>query len=62
MKDLTLADEREAQALVASSTNLTERLLDDFVKQSTRKGYIEVRKESARFAVTMRLERKKEAK
>ena len=61
MKDLTPA-EFEARALIAESNYLTVRLLDDFVKQSARNGYLEIRKESASFVVTVRFERKKEVK
>ena len=60
MKNLTLAEEGEARAVVEDSSDLIEQLLGEFVKQSTRNGYVEISKESVSFVVTMRLERKKE--
>ena len=62
MKNMTLADEGEARAVVEDSSDLIELLLRDFEKQSTRNGYVEISKQSANFVVTMKLERKKEAK
>ena len=62
MKNLSLAEEGEARVVVEDSSDLIENLLGEFVKQSTRNGYVEISKESENFVVTMRLERKKEAK
>ena len=62
MKKSNISEEDEAQVLILNSTYLIKLFSNDFVKQSTRKGHIEVRKESANFAVIMRVERKKEAK
>ena len=59
MKD-TLAED-EAFALIEATTSLFHSVSDNFLKH-TEEGYIKIRKESARFAVTMKLERKKEAK
>ena len=62
MKKANIPEEDEAFALTEATTALIQRFLEDFVKQSTRKGHIEISKESPKFVITMRLERKKEAR
>ena len=62
MKRSNVPKEDEAYALIEATARLTERFLDDFVEHSTSKGCIVIFEESRHFAVTMKLERKKEAK
>ena len=59
MNKASLAD--EADALTKVTTDLIQLFTDDFV-ESTSRGCIVIYEESRHFAVTTRLERKKEAK
>ena len=54
-----LSEEDEAQILIINTTDLIKLFSDDFVKYHTKKGHIEIRKESPNFVITLRLERKK---
>lgn len=54
--------EIEACTLVVDTTDLIKLFITDFANHCTRKGCVAVTKESDRFVVTMRLERKKEKK
>ena len=51
----------EVYALVDDTTKLIQRFLGDFTKYME-KGCIKISKESPKFVVTMKLERKKEGK
>lgn len=56
------SEKEEIFALVGDLNHLIQRLAGDFVNYHTGKGYIEMNKESPKFVVIMRVERKKEAK
>ena len=56
MKNILPGD--EAFALIETTTSLFHSVTDTFLKH-TEEGCIKIRKESARFVITMRLERKK---
>ena len=58
-KNILLRD--EAFTLIEDTTSLFHSVRDTFLKDAE-EGCIKIRKESARFAVTMKLERKKETK
>ena len=62
MKQKSIPEDSEAYALIEDTTNLIQLFSDDFTKHCTRKGCVVVIKESDRFAVTVKLERKKEVK
>ena len=51
----------EAYALIEATTGLFHSVSDTFLKH-TEEGCIEISEESTRFTVSMKLERKKEAK
>ena len=53
--------EDETFVLIEDTTSLFHTVTDILIKH-TEEGCIKIRKESARFSVTMKLERKKEAK
>ena len=59
MKNILPGD--EAFVLIEDTTTLFHLVTNNFLKH-TEEGCIKIRKESARFAVTMKLERKKEAR
>ena len=59
MKTEILRD--EAFVLIEDTTTLFHSVSDNFLKHAE-EGCIKIREESANFAVTMKLERKKEAK
>ncbi len=61
MKKSNTPSQDEAHALIEGTTSLFHSVSDNFLKH-TEEGCIKIRKESARFAVTVKLERKKEAK
>ena len=52
----------EACALIDDANDVIKRLIGDFVKYHTGKGHLEIHKESPKFVITIRLERKREAK
>lgn len=54
--------EDEAHILANDTTKLIHRLLGDFVKDCRNNDCLVIHKKSSNFAITMRLERKKEAK
>ena len=56
----TLSEKEEACTLITDTSNLTLRLVGDFVNYSG--GCFKVSKESSHFIVTVKLERKKEVK
>ena len=62
MKKSNIPEEVEAYRLTEATTMLIRGFINGFVKESRGKGHIEIRKESASFVATTRLERKKEAK
>ena len=51
-------DEDEAESLLEDTFVLTQGFSAAFGKYSTSKGHMEIRKESPKFVVTMKLERK----
>ena len=53
--------EDEAFALIEATTSLFHSVTDNFLKH-TEEGCIKIRQESPKFAVTVKLERKKEAR
>ena len=57
-----LSEEDEAQILIINATDLIKQFSDDFVNYRAGTGHIEIRKESPKFVISIRLERKKEAK
>lgn len=57
MKTQTLPED-EAIALIEATTSLFHSVTDTFLKHA-KEGCIKIREESARFVVTMKLERKK---
>ena len=57
-----LSEKGEAYLLIGAVTDMMIRFLGDFTKYCVSKGAIEMEKESPKYIVTMRLERKKEAK
>jgi len=58
-----ISEKEEACALIDGINLVIIRLIGDFVKyHHSGKGHLEIRKESASFVVTTRLERKKEVK
>ena len=59
MKNILPGD--EAFVLIEDTTTLFHLVTSNFLEH-TEEGCIKIRKESARFAVTMKLERKKEAR
>ena len=61
MKKSNIPSEDEAFALIEATTSLFHSVSDNFLKH-TEEGCLKIRNESAKFAVTMKLERKKEAK
>jgi len=62
MKKENLSETDEIHVLLNSTFDLIGPLRFDFLKLSAKKSSVEVSNESENFAVTMRLERKKEVK
>ena len=60
MKKTNIPEEVEPYKLTEAVTILIPGFINGFVKESRGKGHIEIRKESPKFIVTMRVERKKE--
>lgn len=54
-----LSEEDEAQILIINATDLTKQFSDDFVNYRAGMGHIEIYRESPKFTITIRLERKK---
>ena len=55
----TLSEEDEAQILIINATDLIKSFSDDFVNYRAGAGRIEIYRESPKFTITIRLERKK---
>jgi len=53
-----LSEEDEARMLIINATDLAKQFSDDFVNYRAGAGHIEIHKESPKFAITIRLERK----
>ena len=60
MKKETLSEFDETYGLMRDSWDLVRELRLAFLKDYTRKGYLEICKESPKFVVTIKLERKKQ--
>ena len=60
MKKETLSEFDETYELMSDCFDLVRELRLVFLKDRTRKGHLEICKESPKFVVTMKLERKKE--
>ena len=58
--DCSGGSKEEVCALVDDTTKLIQRFLGDFTKYCMEKGCIKISKESPKFVVTMKLERKRE--
>ena len=61
MKKSNIPSQDEVFALIEATTSLFHSVTDNFLKH-TEEGCLKIRNESKKFAVTMKLERKKEAR
>jgi len=58
-----ISEKEEVFGLIDDTNSILNRLIGDFVKyHHSGKGHLEIRKESLKFVLTMKLERKKEVK